>query len=338
MSEAVLVERPADGVALIRICRPEVHNALNAEVRSEIARQVQALDAEEGVRAIVISGGDKVFAAGADLVELRQRSLHDKAFRASRESWAMIEACRIPIIAAVNGLALGGGCELALHCDIIIAGESASLGQPEIKLGIMPGAGGTQRFLRAVGKFGAMRYLLTGDGAILAARSDVSTGELVEGLDETVTLARVTAAPASGVSDARASLLIAAYLTGIAQAATDMAVEYAKTRQQFGQPIGAFQAIKHMCADMATRAAAADAQVFYAAVTFEAVNDPVGDIAAARMLAADAALANGKANIQIHGGMGFTAECDAHLLLKRAQLMARLGATSARLRGQVLAG
>ena len=163
MSEAVLVERPADGVALIRICRPEVHNALNAEVRSEIARQVQALDAEEGVRAIVISGGDKVFAAGADLVELRQRSLHDKAFRASRESWVMIEACRIPIIAAVNGLALGGGCELALHCDIIIAGESASLGQPEIKLGIMPGAGGTQRFLRAVGKFGAMRYLLTGD-------------------------------------------------------------------------------------------------------------------------------------------------------------------------------
>ena len=180
--------------------------------------------------------------------------------------------------------------------------------------------------------------VLTGDGAVLAARSEVSTGELVDGLDETLTLARVTAAPASGVSDARASLLIAAYLTGIAQAATEMAVEYAKTRQQFGQPIGAFQAIKHMCADMATRAAAADAQVFYAAVTFEAVNDPVGDIAAARMLAADAALANGKANIQIHGGMGFTAECDAHLLLKRAQLMARLGATSARLRGQVLAG
>jgi enoyl-CoA hydratase len=159
----VLVEQPAEGIALIRINRPEVHNALNAEVRGEIARQIVALDADDDVHAIVITGGDKVFAAGADLVELRQRSLHDKAFRASRQAWAMIESCRIPIIAAVNGLALGGGCELALHCDIIIAGESASFGQPEIRLGIMPGAGGTQRILRAAGKFGAMRYLLTGD-------------------------------------------------------------------------------------------------------------------------------------------------------------------------------
>jgi enoyl-CoA hydratase/carnithine racemase len=163
VTDHILIERPADGVALIRINRPEVHNALSMEVRSELAEQVEALDADETVRAIVITGSDKVFAAGADLAELRKRALHDKAFRTSRLAWQIIEDCRVPIIAAINGLALGGGCELALHCDIIIAGEGASLGQPEIRFGIMPGAGGTQRFLRATGKFGAMRYLLTGD-------------------------------------------------------------------------------------------------------------------------------------------------------------------------------
>ena len=159
----IIVEHPEPGVAVIRINRPEVHNALNMPVRAELARQIALLDGDADVRAIVITGGEKVFAAGADLVELRARKLHDKAFRESRSAWEAIEACRVPIIAAVNGLALGGGCELALHCDIIIAGESANLGQPEVKLGIMPGAGGTQRFLRATGKFAAMRYLLTGD-------------------------------------------------------------------------------------------------------------------------------------------------------------------------------
>jgi enoyl-CoA hydratase len=159
----VEVERPAAGVAVIRINRPEVHNALNMAVRAQMAHLVAAFDADTEVRAIVITGGDKVFAAGADVVELRARALHDKAFRESRVAWEALEACRVPIIAAVNGLALGGGCELALHCDIIIAGESAQFAQPEVKLGIMPGAGGTQRFLRATGKFAAMRYLLTGD-------------------------------------------------------------------------------------------------------------------------------------------------------------------------------
>ena len=178
---------------------------------------------------------------------------------------------------------------------------------------------------------------LTGDGVAMVAASDLAADPPVASLDETVTLARVTAVAIRGSDDARVSLLIAAYLTGIAQAATDMAVEYARTREQFGQPIGAFQAIKHMCADMATRAAAADAQVFYAAVTFDAVNNPASEVAAGRILAADAAIANGNANIQIHGGMGFTAECDAHLLLKRARLMAPLGATAARLRGLILA-
>ena len=174
----IIVERPAAGVAVIRINRPEVHNALNMGVRAEMARHVAAFDADPDVRVIVITGGDKVFAAGADLVELRARTLHDNAFRASRVAWEALAACRVPIIAAVSGLALGGGCELALHCDIIIVGESANLGQPEVKLGIMPGAGGTQRLLRASGPYAAMRYLLTGD--LIPARTALAMGLVSE--------------------------------------------------------------------------------------------------------------------------------------------------------------
>jgi enoyl-CoA hydratase/carnithine racemase len=162
MSE-VLEEHPGEGVALLRINRPDVLNALSMSVRAALADILTRLDADPTVRAIVITGDEKAFAAGADLVELRQRTVLDKAFRDSRVAWEAMEACRKPILAAVNGFALGGGCELALHCDIIIAGEGAKFGLPEVKVGIMPGAGGTQRLLRAVGKFKAMRYALTGD-------------------------------------------------------------------------------------------------------------------------------------------------------------------------------
>jgi enoyl-CoA hydratase/carnithine racemase len=163
MMSEVLEERPSEGVALLRINRPEVLNALSMSVRSALADMLKRLDADRTVRAIVITGDEKAFAAGADLVELKQRTVHDKAFRESRVAWEAMEACRKPILAAVNGFALGGGCELALHCDIIIAGEGAKFGLPEVKVGIMPGAGGTQRLLRAAGKFKAMRYALTGD-------------------------------------------------------------------------------------------------------------------------------------------------------------------------------
>lgn len=161
---AVLIEeRPAEGVALLRINRPEARNALSLEVRRALAEAIYRLDADDETRAIVITGDDKAFAAGADVQELLVRKPHDRAFRDARVAWEAMEACRIPLIAAVNGFALGGGCELALHCDILIAGETASLGFPEVKLGIMPGAGGTQRALRLIGKSRAMRYILTGD-------------------------------------------------------------------------------------------------------------------------------------------------------------------------------
>jgi alkylation response protein AidB-like acyl-CoA dehydrogenase len=169
--------------------------------------------------------------------------------------------------------------------------------------------------------------LLAGGTVLVPAPSDP---EPVAGLDETLAFAHAAvAATASirGPAALRVSLLLAAYLTGLAEAAQAMAVDYAKTREQFGQPIGAFQAIKHSCADMAVRSAAAAAQVFSAAITLGRGRDDEAEVAAARLLAADAALANAKANLQIHGGMGFTAECDAHLFLKRAQVIAMLGSS-----------
>jgi enoyl-CoA hydratase/carnithine racemase len=160
---AVLLERPSDGIALLRLNRPDRLNALNMALRESLAAHFTELAADDSVRCVVITGDEKAFAAGADLAELVERTPTDPAFARTRAAWAAIERYRRPIIAAVTGFALGGGCELAMHCDIIIAGQGAKLGQPEVKVGIMPGAGGTQRLVRAVGKFAAMRWLLTGD-------------------------------------------------------------------------------------------------------------------------------------------------------------------------------
>src|SRR5258705_371859 len=162
MSEVVL-EHPADGIAVIRLNRPEVRNALNLAVRQKLADRFTELGADEATRCIIITGGEKVFAAGADLRDMADRTPVDLMLRRSEKLWQPIAACPKPVIAAVNGYALGGGCELAMHADIIIAGEGASFGQPEVRVGIMPGAGGTQRLTRAVGKFRAMRMLLTGE-------------------------------------------------------------------------------------------------------------------------------------------------------------------------------
>ncbi|HEV2271738.1 MAG TPA: enoyl-CoA hydratase-related protein [Steroidobacteraceae bacterium] len=174
----VLLERPAAGVALLRLNRPERLNALNMAVRESLAAHFTELASDEAVRCVVVTGGEKAFAAGADVAELAARTATDEAFAKSRAAWAAIERYRRPIIAAVNGFALGGGCELALHCDIIIAGEGAKFGQPEVKLGIMPGAGGTQRFVRATGKFAAMRWVLTGD--LLSAADALRLGLVSE--------------------------------------------------------------------------------------------------------------------------------------------------------------
>ena len=161
MSE-VLLERPSDGIALLRLNRPEQLNALNGALRKLLADHFAQLTTDDGVRAIVLTGNEKAFAAGADLKEMVNFSSVDHLLRRSHLLWRSITQCHKPIIAAINGYALGGGMELAMHCDIIIAGESAQLGQPEIRVGIMPGAGGTQRLTRAAGKYKTMKMVLTG--------------------------------------------------------------------------------------------------------------------------------------------------------------------------------
>jgi len=159
----VLLERPAEGVALVRINRPDARNALNMEVRKLIACHLTELGEDDATRCIVLTGNAKSFAAGADIKEMAGVGPIEMWQRGTQKLWRVIAACPKPVIAAVNGFALGGGCELAMTCDIIIAGESARFGQPEVNIGIIPGGGGTQRLARAVGKYKAMKICLTGE-------------------------------------------------------------------------------------------------------------------------------------------------------------------------------
>src|SRR5712692_700694 len=159
----VLLERPAEGIAVVRLNRPEVRNALNLKVRELLAEHFNALGSDEATRCVVLTGGEKVFAAGADIRDMVERTSIEMMIRRSERLWEPIASCPKPVIAAVNGYAFGGGCELAMLADIIVAGEGASFGQPEVRIGIMPAAGGTQRLTRAAGKFRAMRMLLTGE-------------------------------------------------------------------------------------------------------------------------------------------------------------------------------
>jgi enoyl-CoA hydratase/carnithine racemase len=162
MPELVEISVDEHGVGLIRLDRPEARNALSAEMREEIASGLERFDADERVRCAVIAGSDKFFAAGADIKAMAERPLEAPPDPAGMRFWERLTAVEIPTIAAVSGYALGGGCELALACDMIVASERARFGQPEIMLGIIPGGGGTQRLARAIGKQRAMEYLLTG--------------------------------------------------------------------------------------------------------------------------------------------------------------------------------
>jgi len=158
----LLLERPSPAIAILTLNRPEARNALNGALRQAMQRAFESLDIDPDLRCVVITGGPKVFAAGADLRDMVERGAIDMQINSSAPMWRSVVSCPRPIIAAVNGYAWGGGCELAMHADIIVAGEGASFAQPEVKVGIMPGAGGTQRLPRAVGKFRAMKMLLTG--------------------------------------------------------------------------------------------------------------------------------------------------------------------------------
>ncbi|HKT83162.1 MAG TPA: enoyl-CoA hydratase-related protein [Solirubrobacterales bacterium] len=158
-----LLQSSQDGnVALLRINRPEARNALSPELMEELAGELERLDPDPEVRCVVIAGSDKVFAAGADIKSMAERSFAEALRHPTASFWRRLAAIKTPMVAAVSGYALGGGCELALACDMIVAAEGASFGQPEINLGIIPGGGGTQRLARVLGKQRAMEYVLTG--------------------------------------------------------------------------------------------------------------------------------------------------------------------------------
>ena len=157
----VLVEREAP-IAVVLLNRPEVMNALNDEVMDELVRVLAELDDDDAVRCLVLGGSERAFAAGADIGEMAQASAMDMYDARRIDRWDALRRLRTPLVAAVSGFCLGGGCELAMACDLIVASESARFGQPETGLGIIPGAGGTQRLARAVGKAKAMDVILSG--------------------------------------------------------------------------------------------------------------------------------------------------------------------------------
>ena len=159
----ILVEpRYEQHIALIRLNRPKELNALCLELMAEVRDALKALDADEEVRAIVLTGNERAFAAGADIKQMAGKTAIDMLLIDQFTTWDTIKKIKKPIIAAVSGFALGGGNELVMHCDMVVASETAMFGQPEIKIGVMPGAGGTQRLTRVVGKVNAMEMVLTG--------------------------------------------------------------------------------------------------------------------------------------------------------------------------------
>jgi enoyl-CoA hydratase len=171
--EMILTETPAPGVGLVRLNRPQALNALNSQIMREIFDALEAFDRDDGVGCMVLTGSDKAFAAGADIkqmVETDAIAMMGDDFT----DWSRLSRIGKPVIAAVSGWALGGGCELAMLCDMIVASETAKFGQPEISIGIIPGAGGTQRLTRAVGKAVAMEVMLGGRN--LTAQEALSAG------------------------------------------------------------------------------------------------------------------------------------------------------------------
>jgi enoyl-CoA hydratase/carnithine racemase len=161
MSEVLQSSREGH-VALLRLNRPDARNALSPEVMEELASELERLDPDPEVRCVVIAGSDEVFAAGADIKAMVERSFAEALRHPAASFWRRLAAIKTPMVAAVSGYALGGGCELALACDMIVAAASATFGQPEINLGIIPGGGGTQRLARVLGKQRAMELVLTG--------------------------------------------------------------------------------------------------------------------------------------------------------------------------------
>jgi len=218
----LLYSEPEPSIAVVQLNRPEVTNALSLELQAEISAIFDKINQNDAIRVVVLTGGQDNFAAGGDINSLSGCGPIEIYKRHTELVWAPIQNCPKPVIAAVNGYALGGGCELAMHCDIIIAGENALFGQPEIKIGIMPGIGGTQRLLRAVGKFQAMKMLLTGkpissqEARLVGLVSDVVPDE--QTLDTALKMAKTIA---------RMPPLAVAQIKEVVSAGLDMPLESA---------------------------------------------------------------------------------------------------------------
>src|SRR5471032_1265619 len=178
LPDPLLVERPSDAIVVFRLNRPQVRNALNLEVRARLGDEVTRHAADEKIRCLIITGSDTVFAAGADIGQMAEAGPIEIMARNLQKYWRTIMDCPKPVIAAIEGFALGGGLELALCADIIVAGEGARLGLPEVKIGILPGGGGTQKLARLVGAKRAMLLIIT--GKMFGAAEALSMGVISE--------------------------------------------------------------------------------------------------------------------------------------------------------------
>ena len=197
--ETILVSQ-TDRVGIITLNRPEALNALNSQVMAEVTSAAAEFDADAGIGAIIITGSAKAFAAGADIKEMAELSFSDVFGSDFFAAWGKLAAVRTPLIAAVAGHALGGGCELAMMCDVLIAADTAKFGQPEIKLGVLPGMGGSQRLTRAVGKAKAMDMILTGRTIDAAEADRIGLVSRVVPADELLAQANAVATTISQMS------------------------------------------------------------------------------------------------------------------------------------------
>jgi enoyl-CoA hydratase len=197
---AILLERGEDGVAVITLNRPKALNALNTQIMGELAEALAELETDDAVGCVLITGSERAFAAGADIKEMAGQDYMEMYAADWFAGWDAVAGFRKPLVAAVAGYALGGGCELAMMCDVLIAADTAIFGQPEIKLGVMPGMGGSQRLTRAIGKAKAMDLVLTGRNldADEAERSGL-VSRLVPA-DELLDVARAVASTIAGMS------------------------------------------------------------------------------------------------------------------------------------------
>ncbi len=207
-----IISSREEHTGIIQLNRPKVLNALSFDLMGELVDALEAFDNDEEIRAVILAGNSKAFSAGADLREIAETTSQDTKVRERFRLWDRIKAIRKPIIAAVEGFAFGGGCELVMSCDIIVAAETARFGQPEVKVGVMPGAGGTQRLTWALGKYKAMEMVLTGSSidAREAERLGLVSRVVPDGfaLDEAKRLAKeIAALPPLALRSAKESVL-----------------------------------------------------------------------------------------------------------------------------------